>query len=45
MVFNFTKNYNFTIRVKMGGETHPILKNTKLLGVIISDDLKWSENT
>ena len=45
MVFNFTKNYNFTTRVKMGGETLPILKNTKLLGVIISDDLKWSENT
>ena len=45
MSFNFTKNYQFTTRIQMEGHTLPVLSQTKLLGVIITSDLKWSENT
>ena len=45
MCFNFTRNYQFTTRVKVEGQTLPILEKTKLLGVIVTNDIKWSENT
>ena len=45
MCFNFTKNYQFTTRIKIDGQTLPILDQTRLLGVIITNDMKWSENT
>ena len=45
MIFNPSKKYKFTTRVKMEDHTLPIIKKTKLLGTIITDDLKWNENT
>ena len=45
MCFNFTNNFQFTTRIEMNGHTLKVLDQTKLLGVIITSDLKWSENT
>ena len=45
MVFNYTNNYQFSSRVYIEDELIEIIKETKLLGVIISDDLTWDLNT
>ena len=45
MIFNFTEKYNFTARLKLNNENLEVVKQAKLLGVIISDDLKWDQNT
>ena len=45
MVFNFTNNYQFTSRLHLQNKNIETLKDTKLLGTIISDDLKWNLNT
>ena len=45
MCFNFTQNYQFTSRITMGDQVLPVVQQTKLLGVIVTDDLKWTENT
>ena len=45
MVFNFTKGKQFSTRINMNGEILPVVKETKLLGTILTDDLKWDKNT
>ena len=45
MIFNFTDNHQFTTRLKLNNENVEIVKYAKLLGVIISDDMKWDKNT
>ena len=45
MIFNFTKGKQFTTNIKLKGETVEIVNESKLLGVIISNDLKWDRNT
>ena len=45
MIFNFTKNYQFATRVYLGDTLLEIVKDTKLLGTIISSDLSWWQNT
>ena len=45
MIFNFTDNYQFTTRMSLNHENIEVQKSTKLLGTIISDDLKWNLNT
>jgi hypothetical protein len=45
IVFNFTENYQFSTRLNMNNENLEVVKYAKLLGVIISDNLKWDENT
>lgn len=45
MVFNFTDKYQFSTRLKLNNENLEIVKHAKLLGVTISDDLKWDLNT
>ena len=45
MIFNFTKKYQFTTRLTLNNENIEVLKSTKLLGTIISDDLQWNLNT
>ena len=45
MIFNFTNNYQFTIRLQLKGENIEVLKSTKLLGTYITDDLKLNLNT
>ena len=45
MIFNFSNNYKFTTRLKVNNENLEIVNKTKLLGRILTDDLKWDENT
>ena len=45
MVFNFNDNYQFGTRLKLEGKNLEIVDRAKLLGVIITDDLKWEVNT
>ena len=45
LIFNFTKDKQFTTDLKLKGETVEIVREAKLLGVIITSDLKWEKNT
>jgi hypothetical protein len=45
VVFNFTCNYQFSTSLSHNGDGVQIVKETKLLGTIITDDLKWHKNT
>ena len=45
MIFNFTDNYQFSTRLTLENETLEVVKEAKLLGVIVSNDLKWQKNT
>ena len=45
MIFNYTQDFQFTTNLKLKGESIEVIKSTKLLGTIISDDLKWNLNT
>ena len=45
MLFNFTDNFQFSTRLKLQEKNIEVIKHTKLLGTIISDDLKWDLNT
>ena len=45
MIFNFTNNYKFTAALKVDDEEIEVVEQAKLLGVIITDDLKWDKNT
>ena len=45
MLFNFTENHKFITSLKLNGETLDVVQQAKLLGVIISNDLKWDKNT
>ena len=45
MLFNFTENFQFTTRLKIKNENVEVIEKTKLLGTIISNDLKWDSNT
>ena len=42
---NFTEKYQFTSRLVIEGAPLKIVYETKLLGVILTSDLKWSKNT
>ena len=45
MIFNFTQLHQFTTRLKLNNIDLEIVKEAKLLGVWITDDLKWDKNT
>ena len=45
MVFNFTEDYQFSSRLYLEGKLLETVSETKLLGTIITSDLKWHENT
>ena len=45
LVFNFTKEHQFTAEILLKNEKLETVDKTKLLGVIITNDLKWHENT
>ena len=45
MMFNFTNNYQFMTRLHSNEKNIEVLNSTKLLGTIISNDLKWDLNT
>ena len=45
MIFNFTNNYKFTTRLNLKSKNVEVVKSSKLLGTIITDNLTWDENT
>ena len=45
MIFNFTNDWKFNTRLSIENQKIEQIKETKLLGVWITDDLKWSKNT
>ena len=45
IIFNFNRGKQFTTKVELKEEPLEIVNEVKLLGVIISDDLKWHKNT
>ena len=45
MIINFTENFKFTTRLKLKNENVDVVNSTKLLGIMVQDDLKWDTNT
>ena len=45
MIFNFSKNYQFTTDILLKNEKIEIVHQAKLLGLILTNDLKSDENT
>ena len=45
MIFNYTNKYQFNTRLEIEGENIEEKQKVKLLGTIISNDLKWEDNT
>ena len=45
MVFNYSKKYQFSPRLEIDGEKIEVIDSTKLLGTIITNDLRWEQNT
>ena len=45
MVFNFTENFKFSPRLFIQGELLQVIERTRLLGTIITSDLRWEQNT
>ena len=45
IMFNFNRGKQFTTEVTLKNEPLEVVNEVKLLGVIISDDLKWHKNT
>ena len=45
IIFNFNKSKQFATEVKLKGEPLEVVEEVKLLGVIITKDLKWEKNT
>ena len=45
MIFNFTYNYQFSTDISHHGNVLETVEETKLLGTIITSDLKWHKNT
>ena len=45
MIINFTENYQFSTRLYLDSKPLEQVRETKLLGVLINDDLSWHSNT
>ena len=45
MIFNFTNNFKFSTRNTLNNTNVEVIEKTKLLGTVITNDLKWEENT
>ena len=45
MIFNFTSDHQFASNIKLKGETIEVVDEAKLLGTIVTSDLKWRKNT
>ena len=45
MVFNFTKNYQFATKMPVNSNIIETVDEIKLLGTVITNDLKWEKNT
>ena len=45
MIFNFSKKNQFTTKLTVNKKDIEVVKETKLLGTVITEDLKWNKNT
>ena len=45
MIFNHTNKYQFRTRLNINNEILETVEETKLLGTIITNNLKWDKNT
>ena len=45
MLFNFSKKYQFTTNLNLMDEDIEMVRETKLLGTILTDQLSWDRNT
>ena len=45
MIFNFSKKYPFSTRLELKNTKIERISEIKLLGTVITDDLKWERNT
>ena len=45
IIFNYTRDYQFSLRLYIQGSLLEIVEETKLLGSVISTDLTWWRNT
>ena len=45
MVFNFTRNYQFSTRIKLNDSLQETISETRLLGSVLTSDLKWHANS
>ena len=45
MLFNLTRNCQFSTRLNIDGRNLERIQNTRLLVTIVSEDLSWAENT
>ena len=45
VIFNFSKNSQFTTEIKLKGEKIETVNETKLLGTVLTDKLDWNKNT
>ena len=45
MLFNYTNKYQFRTRLNIDNKILETVEETKLLGTIITNDLKWDKNT
>ena len=45
MLINFTKKYQFRTRIHMNGTLLETVKEAKILGLILTDNLSWRKNT
>ena len=45
MLFNTARLRDFTPKLKIDGDPIDVVEEIKLLGVILTSDLKWNENT
>ena len=45
IIFNYSKNYQFSTDLKLEGDVIETVQETKLLGTIITNDLSWNKNT
>ena len=45
IIFNFSKKHKFTTDIMLKNQRIEIVEQAKLLGLILTSDLKWNENT
>ena len=45
VIFNFSRNNQFTTEIELDGKIIETVKETKLLGTLITDKLDWNRNT
>ena len=45
MIFNFSRDNQFTTEIELNGDIVETVSETKLLGTIITDKLDWNKNT